>query len=313
MTFKKIMIAMIILSIAILTGCTGGNKEVTITDPYMGGSQGLVASFETMGVTTDGTTPSIFDDESFTVVINLKNKGEYEVPANTMRTVIKGISQADYTGLTFQKSNSEAIEKISSANVQGGEIIINHGAGKLATGRIQDRNVLTASIYADVIYPYQTFVAVPKVCMKDTSSKVRDDICDVENAALQVFSSGAPIRAVGAKETRSGKGLVSVEFTVENVGGGESKDIAKADFDYRYNEIAFTVKESSSNANNWDCKSSGREGIGRFGDDNKLLILCKLKNPIPPNQVYQEQLDLTLKYDYKSIINSDLVIKNKDV
>lgn len=314
MVIKKFMIALMILSIVILTGCTGGNNtQVTITDPYMGGSQGLLATFEPMGATTDGTTQAIFDDENFQVIINLKNKGEYEVPANTMKTIIKGISPSDYTGLTFQKSNTESVEKISQANPKGGEIVINHGTGTLAANRIKDRNVLTASIYADVIYPYQTFVAVPKVCMKDTSSSVRDEICQVENAALQVFSSGAPIKAISAKEVRSGKGLVSVEFTIENVGGGESKDPSKTDFDYRYNELAFNVKESSSNPNDWDCKSSGRAGVGRFGEDNKLLILCKLTKVIPANQVYQEQLDLTLKYDYKSIINTDLVIKNKDV
>ena len=314
MAIKKIILALMIFSIAIITGCTGGsNSQVTISDPYMGGSQGLLASFESLGVSSDGTTQSIFDDESFSLVINLKNKGEYEIPANTMKTVIKGISPSDYTGITFQKSNSESVEKISQANPKGGEIIITHGTGKLVANRIKDRNALTASIYADIIYPYQTFIAVPKVCMKDTSSKVRDNICEVENVNLQVFSSGAPVRAVSAKEMRSGKGLVSVEFTIENVGGGESKDPAKTDFDYRYNEISFKVKESSSNPNDWDCKSSGREGVGRFGEDNKLTILCKLTKEIPANQVYQEQLDLTLKYDYKSIINSDLVIKNKDV
>lgn len=313
MAIKKIIIALMILSIAIITGCTGSNEPVTLQDPYMGGSQGLVATFEPLGVSTDGTTQAIYDDESFTLAINLKNKGEFEVPANTMKTSIKGISPSDYTGITFLNSNTDAIEKISQANPQGGETVINHGVGKLVESRIKDRNILTASIYADIVYPYSTFVAVPKVCMKDTSSRVRDDICDVENAALQVFSSGAPIRAISARETRSGKGLVSVEFTIENVGGGESKDPAKADFDYRYNELAFTVKESSSNPNDWDCKSSGRAGVGRFGEDNKLIILCKLTKEIPANQVYQEQLDLTLKYNYKSIINADLVIKNKDV
>ena len=314
MKMKKMLIAMLMLSIAILTGCTGGNQQVTISDPYMGGSQGLLAQFEPLGASIDGNTQSIFDDEPFTLVINLKNKGEYEIPANTMKTTIKGISSSDYTGITFQKSNGEKLEKISSFNTKGGEITISHGTAKLVTSRIKDRNVITANIFADVVYPYKTFISAPKVCFKDTSSKVRDEICDVENSALQVFSSGAPIRAVSAKETRTGKGLIGVEFTIENVGQGDSKDPAKSDFDYRYNEVAFKVQDSSS-PEKWYCTSSGREGVGRFDENNKLVVLCKLKEQykISENEAYQSQLDLTLTYDYKTVISTDLVIKNKDV
>jgi hypothetical protein len=310
---KNIIATVLVISLFLLQGCTGGSKQTVTTDnPYLGGSQGLVATFDPMGVSTTSAAQSIFDDENFPLTINLKNKGEFTVPSGTMKTIIKGISPSDYTGITFEKTNSEAIEKISLANTQGGITTIDHGNGKLVANRIKDRNILNANIFADVIYPYKTFISAPKVCFKDDTTKTRDDtICDIENSALQVFSSGAPIRAVSAKEVRSGKGLISVEFSIENAGGGESKNPANADFDYRYNEIAFEVQESST-PSKWDCRSSGRAGTGRFDESNKLAILCKLTTVIPSNQVYQSQLDLTLKYDYKSIISTDLLIKNKD-
>ena len=311
---KKIIIAAIlVLSLFLLSGCKGGTEQVSTNNPYLGGSQGLVAVFEPMGVASDGAAQSIFDDEEFSMQINVKNKGEFTVPAGSVKTVIKGISPSDYTGLTFQKTNTDEVEKISEFNQKGGETTINHGNGKLVSNRISDRNMLNANIFADVIYPYKTFVSAPKVCFKDDTTKSRDDnICDIENAALQVFSSGAPIRATGAKEMRSGKGLISVEFTIENAGGGESKNPANADFDYRYNEITFEVQQSST-PSKWNCRSSGGPaGVGRFAEDNKLTILCKLTQVIPANEVYQSQLDLTLNYDYKSIISTDLLIKNKN-
>lgn len=310
---KNIIIAAILmLSLFLFQGCTGGGKEtVSVDNPYLGGSQGIVATFEPMGVSSESSAQSIYDNEVFPVQINIKNKGEYTVLAGTMKTIIKGISPSDYVGLTFQRNNGQEVEKISEYNQNGGETTIDHGNGRLVENRIKDRNMLNANIFADVIYPYKTFVSAPKVCFKDDTTKNRDDnICNIENSALQVFSSGAPIRATSAKEMRSGKGLISVEFIIENSGGGESKNPANADFDYRYNEIAFDVQESST-PSKWDCRSSGRAGVGRFAD-NKLTILCKLTQVIPENQVYQSQLDLTLKYDYKSIISTDLLIKNKD-
>ncbi len=308
---KKIIYAMILmLSALLITGCSsGGSKQVTVDNPYIGGSQGLIPTFEPMGVSSNGGTQTVYDNENIPIQINIKNKGEYTVPSGQVTSTIKGISSADYTGITFQKTNDQDIEKISEFNTNGGETTIDHGNGKLVDGRLDNRNLLTANIFAEIIYPYQTYISAPKVCFRDASSKTGETICQVDNAALQVFSSGAPIRAVSAKEIQSGKGLVSFEFTIENAGGGESKKTTSADFDYRYNEIGFSVKDSS-NPSKWDCKSSGQTGTGRFDDANKLTILCKLTQTIGETEAYQSELGLTLDYDYKVMINSDLVIKN---
>ncbi|MBR9690504.1 hypothetical protein GOV08_02355 [Candidatus Woesearchaeota archaeon] len=316
MISKRIMIILsVIVFLLLLTGCNGGDtsESISLNDPYLGGSQGLVIEFEPLGVETNGVQ-QIFDDETFPVEFTLKNKGEYTVPAGTLKTKIKGISPSDYTGLTFEKSNSDEIEKISEYNDRGGETTIDHGDGRLVASRIKDRNLLSATIFGEITYPYKTFISAPKVCFKDVTSKTRDnEICDVDTT-LQVFSSGAPIKAVSAQESRSGRGLVAVEFEIENVGGGEAKSASSAEFDYRYDEIGFNVQESSS-PEKWDCRSSGREGVGRFGDDQRLTIICKLRDQykIQPDEVYQSQLDLTLEYSYKVLISSDLIIRNNDI
>lgn len=316
MKSNKLLILITALVIMIIVnGCTNNQTSTTVDldDPYLGGSQGLVIEFEPMAPEQDGVD-TIFNDEEFSVNLNIKNKGEYTVPANTVKSKIKGISSSDYTGLLFDATNTDEIEKISEYNENGGEINIDHKKGKLVQNRIQDRNLITATLFAEITYPYKTFISAPKVCFKDVTSKSRDDeICNVDST-LQVFSSGAPIKATSAEEIRSGKGLVSVTFYIENVGGGEVKRPDMADFDYRYDELAFTIQESSS-PNKWDCRSAGRTGVGRFREDNTLEIVCNLKNEyqIGANEVYQSQLDLTLEYDYKILLSNDLVIRNNDI
>lgn len=313
MALNKWVLTVLVLSILIISGCSGGSKDVTLSNPYMGGSQGIVANFEPMGVSSSGASQSIFSDEDFPVQIAVKNKGEFSLPTGAVRTTLKGISPRDYQGLSFSMQNNQLIEKISETNLKGGETTIDHNKGKLNPNVMGNINVITANLFADVVYPYESYVTVPKVCYKDVTSKTsQDEICQVD-AALTLFSSGAPIRATSAKEQRSGKGLVSVEFTVENVGGGEAKVDNTKEFDIRYDEIGFAVSATTSNKADWECRSGGSTTTGRFGDDKKLIIICKLKTPIPSDQVYQSNLDLTLSYVYKSIISTDLVIKNKNI
>ncbi len=307
---KKIIIMIsVILSMFLLSGCSGGNtQQVTVDNPYLGGSQGLIATFEPMGIADNGGTESIYENEEFPVDITLKNQGEFNVPANSVKTNLKGITTADYTGLTMDTTTNPAIEKISTYNQKGGETTITHNKGKIIPARMAGRNIMTANIFANVIYPYETYVSAPKVCFKSTSGK-DTGVCEVENAALQVFSSGAPIRAVSAKETRAGTNVVSVEFTIENAGGGESKSKTKTEFDYRYNDIDFEVG-SSTPSGIWTCTNAGKAGIARFGEDNKLTIICKsIPSAIQTGSVYQSQLDLVLKYDYKVVISRNLIIK----
>ena len=51
---KNIIIAaVLVISLFLLQGCTGGSKETVTTDnPYLGGSQGIVATFDPMGVSS---------------------------------------------------------------------------------------------------------------------------------------------------------------------------------------------------------------------------------------------------------------------
>lgn len=262
-------------------------NEPVIDNTFIGGSKGIVARFEPMGVTTDGTSQAIFNDESFPIIITLNNKGEYDIPSNTLSTTIKGISSSDFKGITFQLTNSETVNKITSTNINGGEIKINHGLGKLEENRIKDRNVITAGIYADIIYPYNTIIKIKDECLKNN--------CNSSNSK-NFIQSGAPIQI----ESLSINNNV-LTLSVINSGNGETTTSSQ-DFDYRYNK--FEIKTE----NNLICNKE-TNSIATFGSDNKITITCTPKT----GSLTSNDDTITLTYKYKQTISTDLVIKNKNV
>ena len=300
---KKAVIILVIAAIVMLAGCQGQQKDTTEKSPYVGGSQGMLATFEPFGVKENGIA-SIFNDETFPVEITLKNKGEEDIGAGAVKIVLKGISPSDYEGLEFEKNNANLLDKVSEFNPQGGEETVDFGDAKYVislSGSYYD-----ATIFASYQYPYKTHVAVPKVCfntdLKDTS------VCVLEEQK-NVFSSGAPIQAKTAKETRAGANLIAIELDVENVGGGQVTKQGE-EFDTRYDQISFALDETSE-PGKWECRLGGEEN-GRRLIDGKGTIRCKLKEPMAEGTMFTKELDMTISYDYKGLIEQGVRIKKKE-
>lgn len=300
---KKAITLFMIAAMLLVVGCEGQEDTTTTASPYVGGSQGMLATFEQFGVKEDGIA-SIFSDETFPVEITLKNKGEEDIEAGAAKLMLKGISPADYTGIEFEKSNSDKLEKVSEFNPQGGEETVDFGDASYAitlSGSYYD-----VTVFASYQYPYKTHVAVPRVCF---NTDIQDTtVCTLEGTK-KAFSSGAPIQVTSAKETRAGANLIAVEFEVSNVGGGQVTKPGE-EFDTRYDQIAFSLDETSE-PSKWECRLGGEENGGRL-IDGKGTIRCKLKEPMEEGAMYTKQLDLTISYDYKNLIEQSVRIKKKD-
>lgn len=299
---KKTIILLIAVAMLFAMGCEDNKSQQTGTSPYKGGSQGLLVNFEPFGVSEDGTA-TIFEDETFPVEITLKNKGEEDIEVGVAKIMLKGISPNDYEGIEFEKTNSNKLEKTSELNPIGGEETVDMGDAKYKitlAGSFYD-----VTVFASYQYPYKTHVAVPKACfntdLKDTS------VCAVEESK-SVFSSSAPIQVKTATEKRAGSNLIALEFAVENVGGGEVTKPGEA-FDTRYGQIAFNL-DATSEPDSWECRLGGDVNGGRLVD-GKGTIRCTLKQPMPENTMYTKQLDLTISYDYKGLIEQKVRIKEK--
>ena len=69
---KKILILLLTFTL-LLYACN--EEEVTGPSPYIGGTHGIVAEFEPMGIETGGIY-EIYEGETFPIQVILKNKGE---------------------------------------------------------------------------------------------------------------------------------------------------------------------------------------------------------------------------------------------
>ncbi|MBD3313431.1 hypothetical protein GF345_03230 [Candidatus Woesearchaeota archaeon] len=297
---RRSIIMMVIAVMLLGIGCDQGQEPAVTESPYEGGSQGLLANFEEFGVEEDGMA-TIFSDETFPVEITLKNKGEEDIPAGAVEITLKGVSPNDFDGMVFEDTNDDELEKVSEFAPEGGEETVDMGDASYAielAGSYYD-----ATVFASIAYPYQTHAAVPRVCFNTEPTDTT--VCTLEGKKT-VYSSGAPVKVTAAREARAGANLIAVEFDVENVGGG---DVTKPgeEFDNRYDQILFSL-DDTSDPGMWECRLGGEENGGRLVD-GKGTIRCKLVNPMEEDTMYTKQLDLTISYDYKFLIEQSIRIK----
>lgn len=296
---KKIMLLIIIAIIGLLVaGCE--NQDQTVEEkPFFGGNEGLVVEFEPLSIEEDGIY-TIFDTEQFTLELNVKNKGEYDVAENTAQFRVYGISLNDYEGIpNGTLTNQDKIEKISEFNPNGGETNI------VFTKNAKYRQTVTgfyeANIFAGIEYPYKTTVLVPKVCYKSDLTDNR--VCDVEGSKDYAVS-GAPITVTNVREEPAGKGIIALVFDVENVGNG---DVAKLneEFSNRYQKAGF---EMVTDKDKWECTAGGQTNEIRFVDD-KGTIRCRLNTPILDRDPSEKQIELALNYKYGTFVQETIKIK----
>ena len=286
---KKIIILSIILSM-FLIGCNG-TDDVTGPEPYIGGSRGVIAEFEPLGLEEDGLF-TIYDDEEFPLQLILKNKGEEPIASNQAKVQIYGILLDDFESLgAGELTNEREIGEVSEVNSEGGEEIINFGQKLKYLPEIQG-GFYDANIFAAFTYRYKTHASVPKVCFKEDFTD--DEVCDVDERKT-VFSSGAPIQVKSVIEKPAGAGIISLTFEVENVGGGEST-LPASEFNNRYSQFQYTITPSAEVVK-WRCTAAGRENQARF-NDGRATIICKLNDPLEEGAKYTRQIGLELEYDY---------------
>jgi hypothetical protein len=303
---KKIALLVLLLMIFAL-GCEDGGEDGPVTSPaFLGGDKGIVATFEPMGIVGDGGEEEIWDGETFPIEVTLRNKGEKNLDSNEATITLMGIDLSDFSGITNNGvlSNSQSIEKISEYNRRGGEITLDFTPGSTDARYNNDivGSSYEVSVFAKVEYYYETYASVPKVCFKEDLND--PSVCEVEEEKT-VYSSGAPIRVTRVTEKSAGTGKVAVEFEIQNVGGGRVTK-PNTPFDSRFDQLTYEVSEQ----NEWECKSGGKINEARLSDD-RALIRCVLRNPLAANILYVKQMDLTLKYDYKDLIQGTVKIKKQ--
>lgn len=288
------------LLVAILTGCTRGPAGTeSVGTIWLGGSTGLAAEFEDFGVNNE-----IYEDEAFPIVVLLQNKGEFTLQPNEVDMKIRGISENDFSGLDFEKTNSEKIDKISEYLPDGGYERVNFGDAVYEglTGTFYDAN-----IYLEYTYPYVTYISIPKVCFKED---LRDErVCDV-TGTKEAFASAGPIQIGTVTEKPYGNAKIYLEIPVYNAGYGRSKAYLGDDYSTIYDIIGFEVETAGM-----ECNSRGDPSIARLPRataDNEVMadtyIICT-SDSLEEDALYTAQVDITLTYYYQDLASTRVRIK----
>lgn len=306
MTYKtsyKIFIVLSIIAMFALTGCTNNNNNGGGEMPpvFYGGTQGLVASFEQMGM-AENDMEIVWVGKDFPVEVTLKNKGEENIAAGDAVVKIQGIDTNMFNIDNPVLSTTTDIEKVSEYNTYGGEETVDFGNARLdsVTGLFYDAN-----FFASVEYEYKTHIAVPQVCFK--SDYQSDELCNL-NEAKQSFSSGAPIIATSVTQEPSGSKRLALIFNIENVGGGDVTPPGE-EFSSLHNKFRFELVDGSSSDITWECTSSGDSEIGRF-NDGIAKVRCR-SSELPEGTLYTKQVTLQLAYRYRDVIQRTVRIRNE--
>ena len=294
---RKFLIPTLIIALVFLTACQQ-QPEQTTKGAYVGGIQGLMATFEAFGVEEAGVY-SIFDEETFPLELTLQNKGEYAIQPGEVTVKLLGPSQEEFTGMkAWELQNNQPLEGISELVPDGGEETLSFASDAKYAKEVS--GVVEREWFANIEYHYQTYVLIPEVCLKEDLTDQR--VCNIKEAK-PFFVSGAPITVSAVEEDTAGKGIVALKIMVKNVGATTAKVTKPGeDFGVR-NVLSFSLDDPA-----WECKSSGKLNEARL-DEGQAEIVCKLKEPLAQGHVSTKQLKLTIDYKYRELISEKLRVK----
>jgi hypothetical protein len=298
---KKILIPLLILS-TLLIACEG-EAPVSTGSAFLGGTEGIVASFEPISI-KEGGIYTIFDSEDFPLDVLLKNKGEENLAAGKARLRLLGPAQDDFANIAnWELMNSQEIEKVTEFNPEGGEEIVSFTPGSRATYTARVTGFVDLTWNLEYMYDYSTHLIVNDVCFKGDITDPK--VCKVKE--VKSFSvSGAPIGIVSVEEDTAGKGVALLKIEVQNKGKGKSTRIGE-EFDNRFDQISYTISEPDK----WECKSGGRENEARLLG-GRATIICRLKNALTEDDLYVKNVEMTFDYTYKDLIIEKLRVKESD-
>ena len=298
---RNVLIILVISVALLLVGCgTEQNPNLATTKAFIGGTEGIVASFDPLSV-KENNIYTIFNTEDFSLDIVLRNKGEEDLLPQKASLRLLGPAPTSFRNIPlWQLQNKEKVEKLSEFNPQGGEEIVSFTPtdGALYTEPVTGSTDVTWNL--EYTYDYKTHLIADNVCFKGDITD--EKVCTVKE--VKPFSvSGAPIQVTSVTEDVAGKGIILLRVDVKNVGVGKATIVGQG-FDTRFDQVGYTIDEPTK----WECKSGGRENEARLVG-GVATVICRLRQPLDENDLYTKSVRLTFDYTYKDLVQEKLRIK----
>ncbi len=319
----KKFVFILVLAVLVIAGCKGNKQQgPALTDPFIGGTEGLVASFY------PGMPPEqVFDNgrSPFAIGVNIQNLGEADVGPGTRNP----FAQVEIVGIDPQQyGNPEVVKNFNQ------ESLVLQGAKKNFDGTVLPggQSLLTFQGYsylpdlrgnsqvtlrAELCYDYETF-STTQICVKDNPlGNVYDETICTLTGPKETKNSGAPVHVTNLEEHPMGENTLGITFTVEHVGNGfiYRRDGTRLCDSSIYNQdkdwVYVNVHLDSFSQGEIRCASLGGASAGpiKLYQGQPVPVTCSIR--IPPSgrpRKFLELLHIDLGYKYGEFIEMPLQI-----
>jgi len=213
---KTIIITLLIITF-LISACTGTvqqTPETSIITQYRTGTQGLSMSF------AQNLPPArLFDTEPFSALIEVTNRGAYNVGGPGDRVYLSGFDPSIITGILEWGQEIPYLQGKTQYVTQGGVDVVGF-QGNIAPLRPRNIDEYPVRLLATACYAYETVATTP-VCIDPNpyAPTTRPKICTPATAGLG-GGQGGPI-AVTSIEVEPSPDRTRFKIHIQNVGGGE--------------------------------------------------------------------------------------------
>ncbi len=307
---KKYIAVLFVCSLLFLVGCgeEGGEAVLTGGAPFLGGTNGLLVSFE------NSPPPEVFDggDFPFDIIIKLKNNGEWDVSKDQARVKITGMraEQFDLVESDLLKTSPDDLPKMqrdpTGKLIESPPVLVeftdfNHQES--ITG-----SELTYPIRADVCFRYGT-QAVSQLCVRENILNPKSGgVCTI-NEDKTIFNSGAPVQVTGLTENARSSDKIGFSFTIQHQGTGDiyEQDTLCNKEARTFEDRIFVNVDAGVQGLSCSGLDTGTSGSVKLFGGTKT-ISCTLTVPNPSD--YQLPLAITIGYDYEVSQSTQILVKH---
>ncbi len=307
---NKALIIILALALIFIAACTP--VSTPNTGRYNGGDEGLTVTF------LEGEPPeSVLDNnqEDFDLSVLVENVGEADIKPGAVIVTLNGIERDAFKLRSLTEKNTIEILGVKklSDRIQDGES---------AEIRFQDANYqeslpfdFDVEVRADVCYDYVS-TAVADVCLKsDASQRRTDDNCEIDNKAVDVDNSGAPVHITNFAQNARGSTAIGFTFDVVKVGSGDVfppgnfKDKCTVDSD-NDDTVKVTVDFLSRDNLGVDCTTlQGSTGLIRLTGGQKT-VRCTVNTQSLQDIAFEKPLRITVDYMYKTSTETAFAVES---
>lgn len=288
-----------LLTLALLVGCTGSGTQ---GDPNIidskSGTSGVQIAFA-----PESPPSTLYDDETYTLVLEVKNPGAYPFDDSDEVDV-----ELYFTGFDPEVIS---LDQTSNIGVEGGRTVTNPQGGidfyeeDFDITLFDSVDSLNQKITATACYEYETQAPI-QVCVDPNPTRNADDSCTPGATGIG-GGQGGPIAVTDVRqETLKGKATFTIRLS--NVGGGEVYKTDRVDECLnlgRTDSNVLEVLEVELGGESLDCQPE---------DEIRLLngvgtLRCQIDGLDEDSPAYETSLNVHVGYGYKDSVSKTVSVR----